>query len=98
MKVQPLGDRVIVDVILEEEQTVGGIVLPDSARNDGALFRATVIAAGEGRYNESGVRIPLTVSIGDEVHVSRYGGVEIEIEGETYFLVRETDIMAVVLK
>src|ERR671935_1425091 len=81
MKLKPLGDRVIVKAIEEEETTSSGIVLPDTAKEKPQ--RGTVLAVGEGKWDEDGEkRIPLDVGEGDEVLYSKYGGTEIQVEGE----------------
>ena len=81
MDLQPLGDRLIVEVLEEEEVTVGGIVLPDTAKEKPQ--RGKVLAVGDGKVNEdTGKRTPLDVTEGDEVLYSKYGGTEITVEGE----------------
>ena len=81
MKLKPLGDRLIVRAIEEEETTASGIVLPDTAKEKPQ--KGKVIAVGEGRFDDEGEkRIPLDVSEGDEVLYSKYGGTEIKVDGE----------------
>ena len=93
MNLQPLGDRLIVEVLEEEETTVSGIVLPDTAKEKPQ--KGKVIAVGEGRYDEDGEkRIPLDVAEGDEVLYSKYGGTEIKIDGEELLVLRESDVLA----
>ena len=93
MKLKPLGDRVIVQAIEEEETTASGIVLPDTAKEKPQ--RGKVLAAGEGKWDEDGAkRIPLDVSEGDEVLYSKYGGTEISVEGEDLLVLRESDVLA----
>ena len=94
MKLKPLGDRVIVQAIEEEETTASGIVLPDTAKEKPQ--RGKVLAVGDGKVSEdSGNRIPLDVSEGDEVLYSKYGGTEINVEGEDLIVLRESqDILA----
>ena len=93
MKLKPLGDRLIVRAIEEEETTASGIVLPDTAKEKPQ--KGKVLAVGEGRYDEDGSkRIPLDVAEGDEVLYSKYGGTEIKIEGEELLVLRESDVLA----
>jgi chaperonin GroES len=93
MKLQPLGDRLIVKPIEEEETTASGIVLPDTAKEKPQ--KGKVVAAGEGRWDEDGEkRIPLDVAEGDEVLYSKYGGTDIVIDGEDLLVLRESDVLA----
>ena len=93
MKLKPLGDRLIVQALEEEEQTASGIVLPDTAKEKPQ--KGKVLAAGEGRWDEDGEkRIPLDVAEGDEVLYSKYGGTEITVEGEDLLVLRESDVLA----
>ena len=93
MNLQPLGDRLIVEVLEEEEQTVSGIVLPDTAKEKPQ--KGKVLAVGDGKVNEdTGKRTPLDVSEGDEVLYSKYGGTEIKVDGEDLLVLRETDVLA----
>ncbi len=93
MKLKPLGDRLIVKPIEEEETTASGIVLPDTAKEKPQ--RGEVIAVGDGRYDEDGEkRIPLDVQEGDKVLYSKYGGTEIKVEGEDLLVLRESDVLA----
>ena len=92
MDLQPLGDRLIVEVLEEEEMTVGGIVLPDSAREKSQ--RGRVLAVGPGARNEDGRRIEMEVVEGDEVVFSKYGGTEIKLGGDEVLILRESDVLA----
>jgi chaperonin GroES len=93
MKLKPLGDRVIVKAVEEEETTASGIVLPDTAKEKPQ--KGKVVAAGEGRWDEEGEkRIPLDVSEGDEVLYSKYGGTEINVDGDELLVLRESDVLA----
>ncbi len=95
MNLQPLGDRLIVQVLEEEETTVSGIVLPDTAKEKPQ--RGKVLAVGDGKWDEDGAkRIPLDVSEGDEVLYSKYGGTEVKVEGDDLLVLREDDVLAVV--
>jgi chaperonin GroES len=94
MKLKPLGDRVIVQAVEEEEKTASGIVLPDTAKEKPQ--RGKVVAVGDGKWDEDGEkRIPLDVAEGDEVLYSKYGGTEINVDGEDLIVLRESqDILA----
>jgi len=91
--IKPLGDRVVVQRLEEEQVTRGGIVLPDSAKEKPQ--KGKVIAAGAGRY-EDGKRIPMDVKEGDIVVFAKYGGTDIEIDGEEYIILSERDLLAVI--
>ncbi len=91
MDLKPLGDRVIVEVLEEEETTASGIVLPDTAKEKPQ--RGKVLAVGPGRY-EDGKLVPLDVSKDDEIIFSKYGGTEVKVGGEEYLILRESDILA----
>jgi chaperonin GroES len=93
MKLKPLGDRLIVRAIEEEEATAGGILLPDTAKEKPQ--KGQVLAVGDGKMSEDGgKRIPLDVSEGDEVLYSKYGGTEIKVDGEELLVLRESDVLA----
>lgn len=94
VKLQPLGDRVVVEREESEERTAGGIVLPDTAKNKPA--RGRVIAIGDGRLLEDGSRSKIQVKSGDRVLFSSYAGDEFKIADETFLLMREDDILAVI--
>ena len=91
MDLKPLGDRVIVEVLDEEETTISGIVLPDTAKEKPQ--RGNVLEVGPGRY-EDGKLVPLDVTKGDEVIFSKYGGTEVKVGGEEFLILRESDILA----
>ncbi len=93
MKLKPLGDRLIIQAVDEEETTASGLVLPDTAKEKPQ--KGKVIAVGDGRV-EDGERIPLDVAVGDEVLYSKYGGTEIKVDGEDLLVLRESDVLAVV--
>ena len=96
MNLKPLGDRVIVKAIEEEETTASGIVLPDTAKEKPQ--KGTVVAVGDGAWDEDGEkRIPLDVAEGDEVLYSKYGGTEIKVDGEDLLVLRESDVLAKVV-
>jgi chaperonin GroES len=92
MKLKPLGDRLIVRAIEEEEKTASGLVLPDTAKEKPQ--KGKVIAVGDGKLDEDGKRIPLDVKKDDEVLYSKYGGTEIKIDGEDLLVLRESDVLA----
>jgi chaperonin GroES len=95
LKIRTLDDRVVVQPLEAEETTVGGIVLPDSAKEKPQ--RGTVLAVGPGKLLESGSRADLSVSIGDEVIYGKYSGSDIEIDGSDYKILREGEILAKVV-
>ena len=94
MTVRPLHDRIIVQRIDEGEQTVGGIIIPDSAKEKPQ--RGNVIAVGTGKSNPDGQRIPLDVKAGDSILFGKYSGQDIKLDGEEYLIMREEDVLAVV--
>ena len=94
MDLQPLGDRLIVEVLEDEEQTVSGIVLPDTASEKPQ--EGTVLSVGPGRLLDNGKRVDMEVKEGDSVLFAKYAGTEVKIEGEELLVVRESDLLAVV--
>ena len=91
---KPLEDRIVVKPIEEEETTVSGLVIPDTAKE--RPQEGEVIAVGEGRWDESGSnRIPLDVKAGDRVIYSKYGGTEVKIDGVEYLILSGRDVLAV---
>ncbi|MEX2286699.1 MAG: co-chaperone GroES [Planctomycetaceae bacterium] len=95
MQLKPLDDRVVVRPLDAEETTAGGIVLPDTAKEKPQ--RGKVVAVGPGRLLDSGERSRIALSVGDEVLFGKYGGTDIEVEGEDVKILRESDILAKVL-
>jgi chaperonin GroES len=93
MTLTPLGDKVVVQRTEAEETTAGGIVLPDSAKQQPAEGR--VLSVGDGRLSKDGTRIPLQVQDGDRVIFSSYAGTEIEVDGQILLILSESDILAV---
>ncbi|WP_214833902.1 co-chaperone GroES [Exiguobacterium sp. s152] len=91
---KPLGDRVVIEVVEKEEKTIGGIVLPDTAKEKPQQGR--VLAVGTGRVTDQGERIALDVKENDLVIYSKYAGTEVKHEGKEYLIVRESDILAIV--
>ena len=94
MKIRPLHDRLIVQRLEEGEQRVGGIIIPDSAKEKPQ--QGSVIAAGNGRANEAGKRVPLDVKAGDRILFGKYSGQEIKLDGQEYFIMNESDVLAVI--
>lgn len=95
LKIRTLDDRVVVQPLDAEETTAGGIVLPGSAQEKPQ--RGTVLAVGPGKLLDSGARAELSIAIGDEVIYGKYGGSDIEIDGEEYKILRESEILAKVV-
>ena len=95
-KIRPLEDRVVIQQIEAEEKTSGGIVLPDTAKEKPQ--RGKVISVGPGKMLDSGERSPIGVVEGDEVLFGKYAGTEIKVDGEEIKILRETDILAKILK
>ena len=95
MSIRPLDDRIVVEPLSAEETTAGGIVLPDAAQEKPQ--RGTVVAVGPGKLLDSGDRGELSVTVGDEVIFGKYGGTEIEVDGEEVKILRESDILAKVV-
>jgi chaperonin GroES len=95
VKLRPLEDRVVVEPLEAEEVTAGGIVLPDVAKEKPQ--RGRVIAVGPGKLLDNGNRGALSVSVGDEVIFAKWGGTEIEVEGDEIKILRESDILAKVI-
>jgi chaperonin GroES len=91
MNLKPLGDRLVVEVLEEEQATPSGIVLPDTAKEKPQ--RGHVLAVGKGRY-EDGQLIAIDVEVGDEIVFSKYGGTEVTVEGDDYLILRESDVLA----
>ena len=96
MNLKPLGDRLIVQAIDEEETTASGLVLPDTAKEKPQ--KGKVVAVGDGAWDEDGEkRIPLDIAEGDEVLYSKYGGTEIKVDGDELLVLRESDVLAKVV-
>jgi chaperonin GroES len=96
MNLKPLGDRIVVKVIEELERTRGGIVLPDTAKEKPQ--EAEVVAVGPGGRNDKGERIPMEVKVGDRVIFAKYSGSEFKMEDEEYLILRESDVLAIVIR
>ena len=91
LKIQPVGDRILIQYAEEKEQIRGGVIIPDSAKEKPQ--EAKVIALGSGRKDKDGAVIPFEVKVGDKVLVARYGGAEVKLDEKKYTLVREDDIL-----
>ena len=96
MKIRPLNDRVLVKRLEEEEKTKGGIIIPDSAKEKPA--EGEVVAVGPGRLDDKGKRVPVELKAGDRVLFSKYGGTDVKLDGEDYLIMREDDILGVLVK
>jgi chaperonin GroES len=93
MKVQPIGDRILVKRVEEDTTSKGGIIIPDSAKEK--PMTAEVIAIGPGERQKNGERRPMSVSVGDTVLLGKFGGTEVTVDGEDVVLVREDEIYAI---
>ena len=90
--IKPLGDRVVIRVLEQEEKTASGIFLPDTAKEKPS--QGEVIAVGTGKLQDNGTRTPLEVSVGDKIIFSKYAGTEVKYDGVDYLIVSERDILA----
>jgi chaperonin GroES len=93
-RLKPLGDRVVIKPLGREETTKSGIVLPDTAKEKPQ--RGTIVAAGEGRRDDDGDRIPLDVEVGDQVLFAKYAGTEFKLDDDELLILSEKDILAVI--
>ena len=92
MKFTPLGDRVLIRALEESEQKVGGIIIPDTAKEKPQ--QGEVVAAGPGKRKKSGERVPLEVKTGDRILYGKYSGTEVNMDGQTYLILHEDEILA----
>ena len=92
--IKPLGDRVVLEMLDDTEQTSGGIYIPDSAREK--PIKGKVVAIGPGRILENGQREPMTVEIGNIVLFAKYGGTEVKLDGSEYKILSEKDILGII--
>jgi chaperonin GroES len=92
MKFTPLGDRVLIRALDDAEQKVGGIIIPDTAKEKPQ--QGEVVAAGPGRRKKSGERVPLEVKAGDRILYGKYSGTEVNMDGQTYLILHEDEILA----
>ena len=93
MNVRPLRDRILVKRAEQQEQRIGGIIVPDTAQEK--PHQAKVVAVGKGRVNDDGKTIPLDVKAGDDVFIVKSAGTEIKLDGEEYLIIREDEILGV---
>jgi len=94
MNARPLHDRILVQRIEEGEQKVGGIIIPDTAKEKPQ--QGKVVAVGQGKVKEDGGRIPLDVKPGDSILFGKYSGQEIKLDGEEFLIMREDEVLAVI--
>lgn len=94
MKIKPLGDRILVKRIKEEERTKGGIIIPDTAKEKPQ--EGKVVAVGKGKYSDEGKLIPIEVKAGDKILFGKYSGSEFKHEGEDLLILREDDILGII--
>ena len=94
MKIQPLGDRVLVEPLNEGEIKKGGIIIPDTAKEKPT--EGKVIAIGTGKLDDNGKKIPFNVKVGDKVLMPKYGGTEVKFDGKEYQIMREEDILGII--
>ncbi len=94
MKIRPLGERVLIELVKEEEVSKGGIIIPDSAKEKPQ--EGKVIAVGTGKLDENGKIVPFNVKKSDLVLMPKYGGTEVKIDDKEYQIVREDDILAII--
>lgn len=91
---KPLGDRVVIHVLEQEEKTASGIFLPDTAKEKPS--QGEVVAVGPGKLQDDGKRVALDVKVGDKIIFSKYAGTEVKFEGTKYLIVSERDILAII--
>ena len=94
LSVRPMGDRVIIAALAQEEKTKGGIILPDTAKEKPQ--QGEVVAVGKGKMTDSGEMHEMTVSPGDKVLYGKYSGTEVKLDGESYLIVKESEILAII--
>lgn len=94
MSIRPLADRILVKRIEEEEVKIGGIIIPDTAKEKPQ--EGKIIAVGPGRLADDGKRVPLEVKAGDRVLIGKYAGTEVKLNGEEHLIMREDDVLAVI--
>jgi chaperonin GroES len=93
VKIRPLGERVIVTALPQEEKTKGGIILPDTAKEKPQ--QGEVVAVGTGKITDDGKTIPMNVKVGDKVLYGKYSGTEVKIDGEDYLIIKESEILGI---
>lgn len=94
MKIQPLGDRILVEPLTEEEESKGGIIIPDSAKEK--PLEGRVVALGTGKLDDDGDKVPFNVKVKDKVLMPKYGGTEVKYDGKDYQIMREDDVLAII--
>lgn len=94
MKIKPLGDRVLVEPIKEDDAVKGGIIIPDSAKEKPTTGK--VVAVGTGKLDDAGKKIAFNVKAGDKVLMPKYGGTEVKLDGKEFQLIREEDILGII--
>jgi len=94
MKIKPLQDRILIKRIEEEEKTKGGIIIPDAAKEKPQEGR--VVAVGEGKLLDSGIKVAPAVKAGDKILFGKYSGTEIKVDGEEHLILREDNVLAIV--
>ncbi|KKM12156.1 molecular chaperone GroES [Clostridiales bacterium PH28_bin88] len=94
MNIRPMGDRVVIKVLEQEQKTKSGIVLPDTAKEKPQ--EGEIVAVGSGRTLENGQKMAVAVKVGDLVIFSKYAGTEVKVDGEEYLILNERDILALV--
>jgi len=95
MKIRPLADKVLVERIEAESKTAGGIVLPDTAKEKPQ--QGKIVAVGPGRVTDKGVKVDMEVRVGDRVLYGKYSGTEVKIEGQEYLIVKESEVLAILV-
>lgn len=96
MKIRPLNDRILVQRVEEAKKTAGGIIIPDNAKEK--PVEGNIVAVGLGKLNDVGERVALQVKEGDSVLFSKYGGTDITIDGENYLIMREDDVLGIIVE
>ena len=94
MNVKPLQDRVLVKPVSDEQKTAGGIIVPDTAKEK--PMKGEVVAAGPGKLNEDGKRLPMDVKKGDHIMYGKYAGTEFKIDNQEYLIIGQNDILAII--
>ena len=94
MKLKPLDDRVVIETKELEEKNVGGIIIPDTAKEKPQI--GEIIAVGPGKTNDDGKIIPLSLKVGDRILYAKYGGTEVDIQDKKYIIISRSDILAII--
>ena len=93
MKLKPLHDRIAVEAVEQDEKTVGGIIIPDTAKEK--PIQGMVVAVGEGAKDEQGKRIPMDIKVGDKILYGKWSGTEVEVNGKKVLIMKESDVMGI---